>query len=107
ADPDLHASLVHLSPSPGLDEAPATQQTRCDAASSISERFRVLRPHAKGGLGEVFVALDQDLHREVALKEIQAGWAHDSSSRERFLGEGEFRGRLEHPGVVPVYGLGT
>jgi serine/threonine-protein kinase len=66
----------------------------------------VLRPHARGGLGEVFVARDEELHREVALKEIQA--CHDDPrSRARFLLEAEVTGGLEHPGVVPVYGLGA
>jgi len=57
-------------------------------------------------LGEVFVALDEELNREVALKEIQSRYAHDDASRARFLREGEITGRLEHPGIVPVYGLG-
>jgi serine/threonine protein kinase len=70
-------------------------------------RYRVLRPHAKGGLGEVFVALDQELHREVALKEIQALHADNANSRGRFVLEAEITGRLEHPGIVPVYGLGA
>jgi WD40 repeat protein len=72
-----------------------------------SGRFHVLRPHARGGLGEVFVALDQELHREVALKEIQARFAGDAESRGRFVQEAEITGGLEHPGIVPVYGLGT
>jgi formylglycine-generating enzyme required for sulfatase activity/tRNA A-37 threonylcarbamoyl transferase component Bud32 len=69
-------------------------------------RYRVLRPHARGGLGEVFVALDVELRREVALKEIQGRHADREDSRARFLLEAEVTGRLEHPGVVPVYGLG-
>jgi DNA-binding beta-propeller fold protein YncE/tRNA A-37 threonylcarbamoyl transferase component Bud32 len=69
-------------------------------------RYRVLRPHARGGLGEVFVALDQELHREVALKEIDSKHADDPHSRGRFVREAEITGGLEHPGVVPVYGLG-
>jgi hypothetical protein len=71
------------------------------------QRYRVLRPHARGGLGELFVAEDLELHREVALKEIQERFAADPESRLRFLLEGEITGRLEHPGIVPVYGLGT
>ena len=69
-------------------------------------RFRVVRPHAKGGLGEVFVALDGELNREVALKEIQDRHADDPVSRARFVVEAEVTGGLEHPGIVPVYGLG-
>src|SRR5205823_1896154 len=69
-------------------------------------RFRVLRSHARGGLGEVFVAQDEELQREVALKEIQQRHAHHAESRARFVLEAELTGRLEHPGIVPVYGLG-
>jgi serine/threonine-protein kinase len=55
----------------------------------------------------VFVALDSELHREVALKQILDHHADDSISRQRFLLEAEVTGGLEHPGIVPVYGLGT
>ncbi len=61
----------------------------------------------RGGIGIVSVAMDSELHREVALKQIQPRHADDPASRARFLIEAEVTGRLEHPGVVPVYGLGT
>jgi eukaryotic-like serine/threonine-protein kinase len=77
------------------------------AADGDGQRFRILRPHARGGLGEVFVALDAELHREVALKQILEKHADDPVSRQRFVAEAEITGGLEHPGVVPVYGLGT
>ena len=76
-------------------------------ATSDGQRFRILRPHARGGLGAVFVALDSELHREVALKQILDHHADDPTSRQRFLIEAEITGGLEHPGIVPVYGLGT
>ncbi|HEX7450025.1 MAG TPA: serine/threonine-protein kinase [Pirellulales bacterium] len=70
-------------------------------------RYQALRPHAKGGLGEVLVARDEELNREVALKQIQDRFADDVSSRQRFVLEAEITGGLEHPGIVPVYGLGA
>ena len=74
--------------------------------TSTGGRFRVIRLHARGGLGEVYVAIDSELKREVALKQIQDDYADDPRSRQRFLLEAEITGRLEHPGIVPIYGLG-
>ena len=52
------------------------------------------------------MADDAELHREVALKQIQDRTRDHSESRSRFLLEAEITGGLEHPGIVPVYGLG-
>jgi serine/threonine-protein kinase len=99
-DPDLKASLGDLAcgrPAADQDAAPS-------ALTGL--RFRPLRPHARGGLGEVLVAYDEELHREVALKQIRDRHADHPESRARFVLEAEVTGGLEHPGIVPVYGLG-
>ena len=77
------------------------------SATGNGQRFRILRPHARGGLGAVFVALDCELNREVAFKQILDNHADDPTSRQRFLIEAQITGGLEHPGIVPIYGLGT
>jgi serine/threonine protein kinase len=100
ADPDVQRSLGGL-------PATTTQATAAYTLREAGLRFRVLRPHAQGGLGEVFIAEDTELHREVALKEILPQHADNPNSRGRFLMEAEVTGGLEHPGIVPVYGLGT
>jgi tetratricopeptide (TPR) repeat protein len=103
---------------PGLDTIDDPERTGPElppAAAEAAEpsgdagpvRFRVLRFHAAGGLGEVFVAEDVELRREVALKEIKRQHAGRIDSRGRFVLEAEITGGLEHPGIVPVYGLGT
>jgi serine/threonine-protein kinase len=107
ADSDVQASLVHVSAARLAEDDPyATRAPSLTHPRASTTRFRILRPHARGGLGEVYVAEDQELHREVALKEIQNRHADDSQSRARFLLEAEVTGGLEHPGIVPVYGLG-
>ena len=84
--------------SPQGVRGPATE------ASKVS-RFGVVRPLAKGGMGQVSVAVDRELDRQVVLKEIQPRYARDPAVASRFLLEAQVTGRLEHPGVVPVYGL--
>jgi tetratricopeptide (TPR) repeat protein/tRNA A-37 threonylcarbamoyl transferase component Bud32 len=107
ADADVQTSLTRLMGSQdATSQAVPPYVSRLDAPGFAGPRYCILRPHARGGLGEVFVAEDKELHREVALKEIQLQYANDPHSRGRFLVEAEITGSLEHPGVVPVYGLG-
>jgi serine/threonine-protein kinase len=109
-DPDIGTTLAHVRSGHGSIEdgdADRTTSYTVGTPTSDGQRFRVLRPHARGGLGAVFVALDIELHREVALKQILEKHADDPASRSRFLLEAEITGSLEHPGIVPVYGLGT
>ena len=108
ADPELHTSLAQVSAARGNNDDPlrTMSQASLGASTSAGSRFRILRPHAKGGLGQVSVALDQELDRPVALKEIQDRHADDLHSRSRFVQEAEITGKLEHPGIIPVYGLG-
>ena len=121
---DAARSLAAVVARPPLQHAPRASPTADGKLDAVARRspgrhhpaagapgpvpgYRILRPHARGGLGEVFVAEDAELNREVALKEIQGAHADDPASRGRFLLEAEITGGLEHPGIVPVYGLGT
>ena len=109
-DPDIDATLSYVaSPAHGSTDIDVDRTASYAVGESTSDgqRFRILRPHARGGLGAVFVAMDSELHREVALKQILDQHADDPTSRQRFLIEAEITGGLEHPGIVPVYGLGA
>jgi serine/threonine-protein kinase len=102
-DGDVEGSLIHV----GANVDPyITQPPTIGDSTSRGVRFVILRPHAKGGLGQVSVARDNELNREVALKEIQSQFADGMDNRSRFVQEAEITGGLEHPGIVPVYGLG-
>jgi eukaryotic-like serine/threonine-protein kinase len=107
-DADLQASLAGAASRPagpggdaGATAAYAPSSRRAGA------RFRILRFHREGGLGRVYVARDEELGREVALKEIRPDMVAEADLRGRFVLEAEINGGLEHPGIVPVYSLGT
>ena len=108
-EPAIEASLIRVGSAMTREDfdADRTASFGVGAVTGDGLRFRILRPHAQGGLGAVFVALDSELNREVALKQILEKHADDPVSRARFLLEAEVTGGLEHPGIVPVYGLGT
>lgn len=72
-----------------------------------SDRFTIERPLATGGLGVVSIAFDHQLNRRVAYKELREEHLGDVVSQARFLQEAEITSRLEHPGIAPVYSLGS
>jgi eukaryotic-like serine/threonine-protein kinase len=110
-DPGRSATVAYIGPDLGGERCGESPRTGGSAQVpnlpvGAGERYRIIRPHARGGLGEVFLALDPELDRQVALKELQSFHADDPVSQSRFLREARVTGRLEHPGIVPVYGLG-
>lgn len=105
-DEEVNRSLASVGRNRGEDD-PLRTQPFTGESTSQGTRFRILRLYARGGLGEVFIAQDGEVQREVAIKQIKNKYADDRESRERFLREAAITGGLEHPGIVPVYGLGT
>lgn len=82
-------------PTEKLDGARLVMQTELHL-----ERF-----HDRGGLGDVYRAADQDLSREVAVKLLRAD-RQGTSNREDFAREAQIIGRMNHPGIVSIHGLG-
>jgi tetratricopeptide (TPR) repeat protein len=67
-------------------------------------RYNLKKMHARGGMGEVWLAQDSGIGRTVALKKMRARM---KGKEDQFFWEGQVTGQLEHPGVVPVHELGV
>jgi serine/threonine-protein kinase len=107
ADPAVRSCLsVVATLAPAGDSASGSTTAEFSGLRRAGDRFRVLRFHRQGGLGQVYVARDQELGRDVALKEIRPDM-DAGAMRSRFVLEAEINGGLEHPGIVPVYSLGS
>ncbi len=73
----------------------------------LGDRYRLLKVVGGDGMGIIWVARDERLHREVALKEIRPDFANSPEVRARFLRETKVTAKLDHPGVVTVHDLGA
>src|SRR5437763_420938 len=60
-------------------------------------RYTLTRLHARGGIGQVWLARDEDLGRNVALKELRPERSDNPAVWKRFLAEARITGQLEHP----------
>jgi serine/threonine-protein kinase len=103
---DVFQEPIISDPGESLFDFHAAPGASRDGSAAERMRYRVLRLLARGGLGMVSVARDGELGREVALKELDTNGAGNEVSRRRFVREATITGGLEHPGIVPVYGLG-
>jgi PAS domain S-box-containing protein len=77
------------------------------AKAPLDARYALVNLHGTGGIGRVWRAWDHHLDREVAIKELLPDKAGLGKVAARFLREARLTAQLEHPGIVPVYELGS
>jgi serine/threonine-protein kinase len=112
ADRDVRATLAAIEDSDIAHSLARLEQhdvlSRVSTVNPLPEargRYVLTRLHAQGGLGRVWLARDNSLCRDVALKELRPEGAEQPALWARFLEEAQVTGQLEHPGIVPVYEL--
>ena len=69
--------------------------------------YRILRPIGEGGMASVFLAVQESLDREVALKVMSPALAANPEFASRFLTEGKITAKLQHPNLVTVHDIGS
>jgi serine/threonine-protein kinase len=85
--------------SPSSEELPAPAER--------GDRYQFLGEIARGGMGAVLRGRDPDLGRDLAVKVLLESHEDKPEMLRRFVEEAQIGGQLQHPGIVPVYELGT
>ena len=67
--------------------------------------YEILEPLGAGGMGEVYLAQDTSLDRQVALKVLPSDLASDPERRQRFEREAKAIAALDHPNIVTVFSV--
>jgi serine/threonine-protein kinase len=95
-----------LSDTDAGSEPPVVRPAR-EAGADGSTRYRIDGEIARGGMGAILKGRDPDLGRDVAIKVLRDDLLGNPEMVHRFVEEAQIGGQLQHPGLVPIYELGT
>ncbi len=76
------------------------------ARGTTVSHYEIISKIGVGGMGEVYLAKDNTLNREVALKFLSKYLSSDKIARERFTREAQAAAKLNHPNIVTIYEVG-
>ena len=79
---------------------------RRDYPFTLLHRYEVLSPLGSGGMGDVVLAKDIELGRQVAIKWIRGDLAQSKDAVQRFYQEAKAAAALNHPNIVQIYDRG-
>lgn len=110
ANAECAGQAEEVGPSPSLCASGEPADGKSSAEPSvpplIAMRYLLTSEIARGGMGEIYLARDLQLRREVAVKVLLARHAPHPEFALRFLEEARITGDLQHPGVVSVHEVG-
>ncbi len=89
------------------DGGPEPPLLRPNPGADAGLRYRIDGEIARGGMGSVLKGHDPDIGRDVALKVLRDDFRNDADMVRRFVEEVQIGGQLQHPGIVPIYEMGT
>jgi serine/threonine protein kinase len=108
---------LSLAPAGLVTGAPLSDQEDKAVTHEQPGRYTIKNEHGRGGQSQIFLAVDEHIGREIALKQLlpeakaldvanATPVGKTTAAAIRFLREARITGRLEHPNIVPVYELG-
>ncbi len=103
---DVTSSVIDQPPSDVAAEMVAEARNSPSVGTKI-KHYKIVSQIGVGGMGEVFMALDTRLERNIAIKFIKTEFVKDKDKLRRFQQEAKTASSLNHPNILTVYEIGN
>jgi serine/threonine protein kinase/Tol biopolymer transport system component len=102
---DCGTQLIPPKDIPGVTKTLKTPFPQFKKGTSLSDRYKIIGEIGRGGMGEVYLAEDTNLKRQVAIKVLPQQFALDKEMLARFEREARLLASLNHPNIATIHGL--